>query len=188
VVNSVRNFTGIVSLQWTNPNGLSIVSPSGTPQILLGKTGTITLTIIGKTVGNYTITVTASSGTLVHSTDLTIRVNNLTMTPNPSSLTVPHGSSTMSTIALTSVNGFHGDLYASSGAFSFDGYGAWNIPDNTITTSVAPYISTVPQGGTVQALLNVTVGQGSMVGQRQVLVQFSLATVKIRLIIALTVS
>ena len=188
MVYTVRNFTGIVTLQWTTPSGLSISSSQGTSQLLLGKTGTSTLSIVSRTVGNYTVTVTASSGTITHSANLIVRVTDLTMTPNPPSLTVARGSSALSTITFKSVNGFATDLYASSSAYSFDGQGSWNIPDNTITTNVAPYISTVPQGGTVQAVLNVTVGQGSTVGQRQVLVQMSMPTLKLRIIIWLMVT
>ena len=187
VVDSVRNFTGIVSVQWTVPNGLSISLPSATPKILLGKTGVSVLGIVGQTVGNYTIVVTASSGTIAHSASLAVRVTNLTMTPNPSSLTISRGSSETSTISLTSVNGFDSDLYASSGAYSLDS-GYWNVPDDTITTNVTPYISTVPPNGTVQAVLSIAVGQSSTVGQRQILVQLSLATVKLRMTIVLTVT
>ena len=188
VVDSVRNFTGIVSVQWTVPNSLSISLPSATPKILLGKTGVSVLSIVGQTVGNYTIVVTASSGTIAHSASLAVRVTNLTMTPNPSSLTISRGSSETSTISLTSINGFDSDLYASSGAYSLDGSGYWNVPDATITTNVTPYISTVPPDGTVQAVLSIAVGQSSTVGQRQILVQLSLATVKLRMTIVLTVT
>ncbi len=187
IVDSVRNFTGIVSLQWTTPNGLSLDLYGGTTQILLGKTGTSVLSVVGRTVGNYTVVIAASSGTIGHSANLAVRVTNLTMTPNPLSLTIARGSSATSTISLTSVNGFDSDLYASSGAYSMDGSGYWNIPDNTITTNVTPYISTVPPDGTVQVVLNVAVGQSSTIGQRQILVQMSLATVKLRVTIALTV-
>jgi len=186
-VDSVRNFTGIVSLQWTTPDGLSVGLSLGTTQILLGETGTSVLSIFGRTVGNYTVVVTASSGTITHSANLAVRVTNLTMTPNPSSLTIARGSAGACTISLTSINGFDGDLYASSGANSLDGSGYWNVPDNTITANVTPYISTVPPDGTVQAVLNIAVGQSSTVGQRQILVQMSLATVKLRMTIALTV-
>jgi hypothetical protein len=93
MVHSVRNFTVIITLQWTVPNGLSISSSQGTSQILLGKTGTSTLSIVSRTVGNYTVTVTASSGTITHSANLIVRVTDLTMTPNPPSLTVARGSS-----------------------------------------------------------------------------------------------
>jgi hypothetical protein len=192
VVASLRNFTGIVSLQRTAPNGLGVSWPLGTPQILLGKTGITVLSVVGRTVGNYTVVVTGSSGATTHSANLIVRVTNLTMTPSPASLMIARGSSAMSTLSLTSVNGFDGDLYPSSGAYSFDGRGAWNIPDSTIATSVTPYISAVLSGGTFRAVLNVTVGQGSTVGQRQILVQFSLGTgpgtsVKLRLMIPLTV-
>ena len=187
IVNSLRNFTGIVSLQWTTPNGLMVGLSLGTIQILLGKTGTSVLSIVGRTVGNYTVVVTASSGTIAHSTNLAVRVTNLTMTPKPSSLTIERGSSGTSTISLASVNGFDSDLYASSGAYSMDGSGDWNVPDNTITTNVTPYISSVPLDGTAQALLNVAVGQSSTVGQRQILVQMSLATVKLKITIPLTI-
>ena len=188
MVNSVRNFTGIVSLQWTTPNGLSVGLSLGNTQILLGKTETSTLSIVGRTVGNYTIVVTASSGTIAHSASLAVRVTNLTMTPNPSSLTVGRGSSGTAAISLASINGFDNDLYASSGAYSMDGSGYWNIPDNTITTNITPYISTVPPDGTAQAVLNVSVGKSSTIGQRHILVQMSLATVKLRVTIALTVT
>ena len=188
LVDSVRNFTGIVSLQWTSPNGLSVGLSRGSTQILLGRTGMSVLSIVGRIVGNYTVVVTASSGAIAHSTSLAVRVTNLTMTPNPSSLTLARGSSGTSTISLTSINGFDSDLYSSSGAYSLDGSGYWNVLDNTITTNVTPYISTVPLDGTTQAVLNITVGQSSTVGQRQILVQMSLATVKLRMTIALTVT
>jgi len=98
------------------PNGLSVGLSLGTTQILLGKTGMSVLSIVGHKIGNYTLVVTAASGAIAHFANLAVRVTNLTMTSNPSFITIARGSSGTSTISLTSVNGFDSDLYASSGA------------------------------------------------------------------------
>src|SRR3989442_15374463 len=85
------------------PNGLSVGLSLGTTQILLGKTGMSVLSIVGHKIGNYTLVVTAASGAIAHFANLAVRVTNLTMTSNPSFITIARGSSGTSSKRHTSL-------------------------------------------------------------------------------------
>src|SRR3989441_10234325 len=98
------------------PNGLSVGLSLGTTQILLGKTGISVLSIVGHKIGNYTLAVTAASGAIAPFANLAVRATNLTMTSNPSFITVARGSRATPTISLTTGNGLDSELHARSGA------------------------------------------------------------------------
>lgn len=92
---SVNSFAGTVSLSTTTtPAGPTVTLSSNSVSLLANKTATSTLSFNSTTIGNYTVTVAATSGTHLHNTTLAINVTpppDFTIT-SPSSLTLGQGS------------------------------------------------------------------------------------------------
>jgi len=113
-VNQSNGFTGTVTLS----TSVSPTGPSATVSIsnISGGSGTSTLTVsIDTSVpsGNYTVTVLATSGNLVHSTSITVTVSgvqDIRMTANVSSLSFISGSSATAIIFVSPQNGFTGTI------------------------------------------------------------------------------
>src|SRR5438309_3173551 len=83
-VSPTSSFTGTVNLASQGTNGLAITI---TPQTINGGSGTATLEIIPPSPGNYTATITATSGPLTHSLNLTIQVTDFTISADPNTAT-----------------------------------------------------------------------------------------------------
>ncbi len=106
-ITALNHFPGTVSLSDSVPSGLSCGAIS--PGSVTGS-GTATVSCSSTVAGNYTLTITGNSGSLSHSTSVTFRFQDYTLSANPTSLTIKHGSSGNSTITLTSLNGFSGTV------------------------------------------------------------------------------
>ena len=115
-VKSVNGFSGIVSLSANTPasvdtsiRGLSTPSPIA----ILGRNDTASLSFTAHLVGNYTVTVTGSVGSLSHSVSVLVIAQNLTFSVSPNPVNISPGSqgaSVNATVTLTSVNGASGHL------------------------------------------------------------------------------
>ena len=111
---ALGGFSGTVGLSASNTPG----GPIGTfnPATLLGSGASVlTVTASGVPAGTYSLTVTGTSGALVHSGVVTVTVapgGSLTLTAKPASLTVSKSTSpTAATmITVTSANGFTGTV------------------------------------------------------------------------------
>jgi hypothetical protein len=111
-INPSHGFTGTVTLSTSvSPTGpIATVSISN----ISGGSGTSTLTVTIDTnvpSGNYTVTVLATSGNLVHSTSINVTVSEVqefTMTANVSSLNFNSGSTATAIITVSPQNGFTG--------------------------------------------------------------------------------
>jgi hypothetical protein len=68
----LNHFSGTVSLSTSGTIGLS---SSINPASLTGGSGTATLTFGASAAGNYTVTISGSSGTLIHTTTVTVLVS-----------------------------------------------------------------------------------------------------------------
>src|SRR4029077_13512944 len=68
------------------------------------------LSCTGSAFGNYTATVTGSSGTLLHSTMVLYRVQDLSVSASVTSITVNAGVAGTSIITVSSLNGFAGTV------------------------------------------------------------------------------
>jgi KaiC/GvpD/RAD55 family RecA-like ATPase len=105
-VTAINGFTGTVSLTASSsPAGPSCnLSPAAV--VLPPSPSSTTLACTGFTVGNYTVAVTGTSGSLSHTTNLNLRISDFAITTNPASVTAVSGSTGASTVNLASQNGF----------------------------------------------------------------------------------
>src|SRR4029077_7053584 len=104
---SLNHFSSTVSLGFTAPPGLSCGAI--TPVAIPGS-GTATLTCTAGSIGNYTLTLTAVSGSLSHSVVPLVKVTDFSLAGAPSLITSPIGSNSTSTIPVTGLNGYSGNV------------------------------------------------------------------------------
>src|SRR6266566_924306 len=95
------------------PAGLNLTLNPSTVSPSYRGTGTSTLSVGSSNPGNYTVTITGTSGSLSHQTTVTVNIctaktGDFSITASPSSMTLSTGSSARSTISLQSLNGFTG--------------------------------------------------------------------------------
>src|SRR5439155_411026 len=105
-VAALNHFAGSVSLADTVPSGLSCGTI--TPNSVTGS-GTATVSCNATVAGNYTLTITGSSGTLVHTALAIFQFQDFTMSassPAPANA----AASATSTITVAAVNGFAGGV------------------------------------------------------------------------------
>jgi hypothetical protein len=109
----VNGFAGTVALvATTNSTNLSCTLSSAS---ITGGSGSSTLACSASVAGNYLATVTGTSGTLTHSTNVVYRVTTVaqpdfTIAANPTTVTVTQGTAGTSTITIAPVNGFTGTV------------------------------------------------------------------------------
>jgi len=142
---SLGGFSGTVSLSVAAGTGLTAtVSPTS---LVLGSGGTATstLTVSSGTIGNYTVTVTGTSGSLTHSVSILVIVSDFSISVNPSSMSLPRGTSGSSLITVTSLNGFTGTISLSAVVSSTSG------PRTSFSSSSV----TLTSGGQGTSTLNV---------------------------------
>ena len=160
-VRPTGSFTGTVSLTASNTSGLKA---SFSPAAIVNGSGTSVMTVTagGVPAGTYPLTVAAASGSLLHSTPVSVTVvpgGSFVITANPASLTVSKSSSPTAPTALTvtSSNGFNGIVHLSVGS----------LPRGISATLSASSLSVSPASpGT--ATLTVTVNQRSSTGSSNV--------------------
>src|SRR2546425_136229 len=122
-------FSGTVDLTATSaPAGMTV---SCVPSSISGAQ-TSTCTLGGSTTGSYTVTVTGTNGSLVHTTSISVTVTapaspDFSITATPNTVAFVSGQTAFSTISLQSIGGFNGAV-SLSGASSPAG----------MTTSCAP--------------------------------------------------
>lgn len=136
-VQALGGFTGTVSLSANNGSGLVA---SFNPVSILNGSGSsvLTVTASGVRAGTYALTVTATSGSLVHSTQLSISVvpgGSFAISANPAGLLVSKstGSTASTTLTVTSANGFAGSVSLTVGSLP-RGVSA-RISTSTVTVS-----------------------------------------------------
>jgi uncharacterized membrane protein len=105
---SLGGFNGAVTLSLTGlPSGAT--GTFGTNPVNGGAgTSVLTLGAASTTVGgNYTLTVTGTSGSLVHTKTITLTVKNFTLSASPATIGEAAGGSATSTVTLTMTGGFN---------------------------------------------------------------------------------
>jgi YD repeat-containing protein len=142
-VSKSGNFSGVVSFTTSGlPSGAS-ASFSPTTVTAQGST-TMTVTTSSSTPGaNSTVTVTGTSGSLVHTTSVTLQVNSFNLSVSPGSQSVaPGGATTSYTVTVAPSNGFSGTV-----AFTASG-----LP----TGASASFNPTSVAGGSGSTVMTVT--------------------------------
>src|SRR5579864_5968128 len=118
-VDTFNLFTGNVSFTSTVSASLNSSGPAPTtamtPSTIFIKPGvtgssTLNITAATTTTGNYTVAVSGSNGTISRTVHVAVYVTDFGIVANPSSLSVSVGSSGQSTISLSSINGFAGNV------------------------------------------------------------------------------
>ena len=113
-VTSLGAFVGTVSLTTSaSSQGLTVSMQNPSVTLSAGQTLNDNLKVAAtKTAptGVYILTVTGTSGPLVHSLNVTVRVPDFNMTANPSTLSISPGSTDTSQILFQSLNGFQGGI------------------------------------------------------------------------------
>src|SRR5207248_7213492 len=103
-ITAVNGFAGVVTLTDTVPAGLTCGAI--TPGTVTGS-GTATVSCSSTTAGTFSLTVTGTSGSLVHTATATFNFRDFTIAAS-SPAAVNAGQSAVSTITITAVNGFAG--------------------------------------------------------------------------------
>ena len=155
-VTASGGFTGVVSFSVSGlPSG---ASATFNPTSVTGSgSSTMSVSTSASTpAGTYTLTITGTSGTLVHSTNVTLVVNpvnppDFTISVSPASLNVTRGNTGRYTVTIGAVNGFTGTV-----SLSVSGLGS------RVTGAFSPTSVT----GSGSSTLTVTVNKRATTGTR----------------------
>jgi len=176
-VEGVRGFVGVVSLGIvTSSGGLTAELNQGPgvsnpqSQIGLGTTGSLTLNIRSTGIGDYPVRIVATGGSASHYVDLVVRVQNLGMNFNPTSLTLARGTSGTVGISLTSLNGLSGNISSQAFAcyYSTEFYTCPGQVDKHVTAQFTSNNFILQPGGSATVTLTVTVDSSDAAGTDQV--------------------
>jgi len=102
-VSPTSSTTGSIPTATMTPSSI-LVSPGGIGRSIL------TVTTAASSLGNYTVLVKATCGNLTRFVSVAVNIVDFSITTNPTSLSIPIGSSGTSTLKLTSINGFSGGI------------------------------------------------------------------------------
>ena len=133
-ITGLNGFTGSVTASLSGLPSGTTTSPASPFNVPAGSSQVVTLSIPSTTQsGNYTVTVSGTSGVLTHSTNLTLTVTaapDFSMVLTPTSVTANAGSSSSSfTVSITALNGFAGSV-----SVSLSG-----LPGGTTTSPASPF-------------------------------------------------
>jgi uncharacterized membrane protein len=174
-ISGVNGFKGNVNFTLTVPAGLSaklqhstLAFPSMSSTILTVATTKLT------PPGVYGIAISATNGTLTRFDNLQLIVNlppapDFTISTNPGLLSIQAGNNGSSTIGLTSLNGFQGNLTLSFLISAAPFNGTTIIPGTTIT--IQPNHVHLLPGGSVTSTLSVTTSRTTPASFYNILVQ-----------------
>ena len=165
-VAALNGFAGDVNLGMTtnSPN----LSCSLSSKTISGGSGTSTLSCSSKITGNYVANITGTSGSLSHFATVAYQIGaapDFTLSSNQASLTMTQGSSGVSIITLTSVNGFSGTVNISASASPLGPLtnlnpGTVTLSSNGVGTSSLNVTSASASPGAYK--INVTATSGSL--------------------------
>ena len=114
-VKSLNGFSGAVSISATFPNGVRGNAATstvllGSDAALFGLNATTTIRVGATSLGDYSVTVVAASGSLVRSASITVHSQDVSVQVGQTTLRPLQGSSVESQITYSSLNQFAGNL------------------------------------------------------------------------------
>ena len=158
-ITPVNGFSGNVTLSASGlPSGVTAAfNPNPTTS-----TSTLTLTASATAAtGTVTVTITGVSGSLTQTTALSLTVNgtpNFTLSPSPNSVTITQGSSGTSTVTITPLNGFSGNVTLSASGLPSGVTASFNPNPATTTSTLTLTASATAATGTVTVTVTGTSG------------------------------
>jgi hypothetical protein len=188
-VASLNHFSMTVSLGFTAPSGLSCGAI--TPVAIAGS-GTATLSCTAGSIGNYTLTLTAVSSSLSHSDVPLLQITDFSLAATPTLITSPIGSNSTSTIHVTGLNGYSGNVnlnatIISSITFPTGGFGGGRGPLRMAPLSSQPSATFssvtigITGGSAGQSTLTISLSLDVPAGSYQLLVAASQGSLTHRL-------
>jgi uncharacterized membrane protein len=190
---ALNGFTGTVNLVLTPSMGLgATITPSSIPG-----SGTSTMTASPSASGDYSVTISATSGSLSHTIQVTIHVLDYSLTGSPVNIVAPIGSSTSSTLTIQSLSRYAGNLTLT---FTVQAASITSAPGGSIGGShplimapaaVMPAVSISPQsfqlfqGGTQQCTVTISLPSNLPAGNYLITVITSDGTLSHQMVITL---
>jgi hypothetical protein len=113
---ALNTFSGTVALSITSTLPAGVGASFNPASVSAGASSTLNVTTATTTpVGTYTITIQGTSGSLTHTTSVTLTVNsanppNFSISASPATRSVNRGNSTTYTVTVTPSNGFNGSV------------------------------------------------------------------------------
>jgi poly(beta-D-mannuronate) lyase len=164
-VGNVNGFSGSVAL---SASGLPAGATATFNPASVNSIGSSTLTVNTTTStppGTYTVTITGTSGSLVHSTTVSLVVNpppppDFSLSASPASVTVVQGGNGTSTITVNPVNGFAGSVSLSASGLPSGVTASFNPASATTSSALTLTASGTATTGT--ATVTVTGTSGSL--------------------------
>src|SRR2546425_702859 len=142
---SLNGFSGTISLNVSTTTGLAASINPTSVLVASGGTSTATLTVGSSSMGSYVVTITASSGSLTHSIQVTVKVGDFAISSNISNLIINAGHSGSANISLTSLGGFQGTVSLTA-----------SVTPSGLSASTNPTSVTLVSGGSGYSILTVT--------------------------------
>jgi PKD repeat protein len=145
---ALNGFTGTIILTYSLPSGLTCgsISPGSVATL-----GTASVSCSSTVAGTYTLAVTGTSGSLIHTTSAIFKFQDFRVSASSPSAVSP-GSSAVSTISLTAVNGFGGSITIADSLPS--GLSCGSLSTSTVTGSGT---ATLSCSSTSQNVYTVTI-------------------------------
>jgi len=151
-ITPINGFNSSVTLSASGPliGALGTFSPNPATA-----SSTLTVSIMSNTpAGTYTLTLTGASGSLSHSTTVTLVVSaDFSLSASPTSRTISHGQSTSYTIAIKALNGFSSPV-----SLSVIGFPSGSTTGFSLTPATTSSVLTVnTSGGTLTGRYTLTI-------------------------------
>lgn len=146
-----NSFNSAITLGVTGlPSGVTgVFSPNPTLPVLGAASSTLTLAASSSAVtGTFPLTLTATASSFSQSLviGLTVSLSGFTLSSSPASLNVAQGNSAGTTITVTSLDGFSGDVYLY----------ALGLPDGATAEFMPPIVTPAPDGSATATLILLT--------------------------------
>src|SRR2546428_11094468 len=148
---SVNGFTGTISLSVTvspvGPNRPTVSLSVPTISLTAGGTGVSTLTIssVGAALGNYVVTVNATSGGVLHQILVSVNIVDFSVASGSSTLTMLAGRTNSTSVRSTGINSFNNTvpLTGSGNPVTLNGPSFLFAPVNVTATKIGSVNSTL---------------------------------------------
>lgn len=167
-ISALNGFTGVVTLSVT---GLAVGVGSATfaPQTIT-RAGSSVLTIITPTTapgGTYALTVTGTSGSVVHTAKVSLVVvaRDFSLSATPSSITVTRGQTGSSVVSVGAVGGFTGGVALSATGLPSGASATFSVNPLVTSGSSTVRVSTTSQTPRGTYSVRITGTNGSLVHQ-----------------------